>query len=132
MSFMNLYHAIWDTQSVLGMDIPGVNETMTKMDIRTREAAYLSPEQLKIGKKLKNIGEKNYGMLSMQNNEIEMLMQKSNNIISQQCDIFSLGVILYRLLLGEEPTPETPGMIKEQKLELESPDNDVFQAPFFL
>lgn len=44
MSFMNLYHAIWDTQSVLGMNIPGVQETMTKMDIRTREAAYLSPE----------------------------------------------------------------------------------------
>jgi len=44
MTFENLYHAVWDTKNVLGMDIPGVHETITKCDVRTREAAYLAPE----------------------------------------------------------------------------------------
>ena len=78
MTFLNLYHASWDTDTVLGMKIPGVSETITKLDVRTREAAYLSPEQLKIGKKLRSVINKNHGKASLDNHEIEMLMQKSN------------------------------------------------------
>jgi hypothetical protein len=37
------------------MDLPMIKETVTKIDNRTRQAAYLSPEHLEIGKKLKEI-----------------------------------------------------------------------------
>lgn len=36
MCFLNLYHASWDTKTLLEMEIPGVKETLTKLDLRTR------------------------------------------------------------------------------------------------
>lgn len=44
MCFLNLYHASWDTMDILKMNLPEVKETMTRIDNRTRNTDYLSPE----------------------------------------------------------------------------------------
>lgn len=51
--FQNLYHASWDTKQALGIDLPDVKETLTKFDMRTRQAEYLAPEHLAVGSKLR-------------------------------------------------------------------------------
>jgi serine/threonine protein kinase len=64
--------------------------------------------------------------------QIQALILKSASKITKQCDIYSIGAILYQMLLGEVPSPDCAKRIMEEKLEEESPDNDVYQVPFFL
>lgn len=52
--------------------------------------------------------------------------------ITAQCDIFSIGSILYRLLFGE-PLPKIyTEMIAHQKLHERSPDANVYKVPDFM
>ena len=44
MCFTNLYHANWNTKEVLKIDLPYMQETTLKFDIRTRNKVYISPE----------------------------------------------------------------------------------------
>lgn len=76
--------------------------------MRTRSEKYLSPEYLNISRALEDIRKKNLGDIDPQDADVEKLMFNSNNIVKDQCDIFSIGVILYRCLLGIEPDENCP------------------------
>jgi tRNA A-37 threonylcarbamoyl transferase component Bud32 len=45
MCFLNLYHAYWNPKQVLKIDLPNVQETTLKYDMRTRNTEFISPEQ---------------------------------------------------------------------------------------
>ena len=98
------------------MDLPMIKETVTKIDIRTRQAAYLSPEHLEIGKKLKEIIAPVNDWINPSEPQIVNLLAKSQLLITKQCDIYSIGAILYKMLLGEVPSPDCGNKIGEQKL----------------
>ena len=83
MCFLNLYHASWNTKEVLKMDLDEITETTTKIDIRTRNAEYLSPEQLKIGDALRQIADRNFGHISPKDPEVENLMAQSGKKITK-------------------------------------------------
>lgn len=110
MCFLNLYHASWDTVDVFKKNLPNVRETLTKVDIRTRNASYLSPEYLAVGEMMKNIIDRHEGA-EIVSHEGSRLLNKSASVVTVQCDIFSVGVILYRLLLGETPEPSLPAKL---------------------
>jgi len=52
MCFLNLYHTCWNHKQVLKIELPNIQETTIKYDMRTRNTEYISPEQAKIGKEL--------------------------------------------------------------------------------
>ena len=61
MCFLNLYHASWDTADVFKKNLPNVKETLTKIDIRTRNASHLPPEYLAVGEMVINLISRNEG-----------------------------------------------------------------------
>lgn len=46
-------------------------------------------------------------------------------------DIYSIGAILYRLLLGVPPNLEISESITKKRLHEKSPDTNVYQVPYF-
>jgi serine/threonine protein kinase len=53
------------------------------------------------------------------------------NKITKKCDIYAIGAIIYKLLLGVPPTAQILKYISDQKLHLNAPENNVFQVPPF-
>ena len=107
MCFPNLYHASWDTIEVFKKNLLNVKETLTKIDIRTRNGSYLSPEYLAVGETVRNLLAR-HEPPELLNHEIQQLLKKNASVVTEQCDIFSIGVILYRLLLGTTPDASLP------------------------
>lgn len=52
--------------------------------------------------------------------------------LSKQADVYSVGAILFRLLLGVPPTLDISEYISKKRLELKRPSDNVFEVPFFL
>ena len=52
--------------------------------------------------------------------------------MSKQADVYSVGAILFRLLLGVPPTLDISEYISKKRLELKRPSDNVFEVPFFL
>ena len=51
--------------------------------------------------------------------------------INKQCDIYSVGAILYRLLIGVPPSFEIAEYINKKRLNEKSPDSNVYEVPYF-
>jgi serine/threonine protein kinase len=54
--------------------------------------------------------------------EVKDLINANFNKITEQCDIYGIGAILYRLLLGETPDHEISRRINDEKMHLEDPE----------
>ena len=52
--------------------------------------------------------------------------------ITEHCDIYSIGAILYSLLLGTPPDPVVSQRIAHENMHQDSPDNNVYNIPYFL
>jgi serine/threonine protein kinase len=106
MCFLNLYHCCWNHKQVLKIDLPNIHETPIKYDMRTRNTPYLSPEQSKIGKELAEIAQIHNGKIDTLSADVNELFATNAQKITEHCDIYSIGAILYSLLLGEPPSHE--------------------------
>jgi serine/threonine protein kinase len=51
--------------------------------------------------------------------------------INKQCDIYSVGAILYKLLIGVSPSLDISDFICKKRLNEKSPDSNVYEVPFF-
>ena len=57
---------------------------------------------------------------------------QKNSKINSKCDIYSLGAIMYKLLIGKAPSPKISKYIAEKMLHLNVPQHDnVFNVPKF-
>lgn len=131
MSFLNLYYCSWNIQTTIGLYLPDDNDNLSIYDIRMRNKHYISPEQLQLGSDLANIASLHNGKLDESTSEVTDFFQNSRNKINKQCDIYSVGAILYRLLLGSPPSHEISDFIAKNKLNEKTPDSNVYEVPFF-
>lgn len=72
------------------------------------------------------------GKIDQNSAEVQDLFNVNQNKITEQCDIYSIGAILFRLLLGVAPDSEISRRINLDKMHLEDPEQNVFKVPFFL
>jgi serine/threonine protein kinase len=71
MCFTSLYHCVGDALANLGLDgTLDLDEDISKFDTRTRDSAYISPEQVSIGKELQAIGEIHNGKIDEKSSEV--------------------------------------------------------------
>ena len=56
----------------------------------------------------------------------------NQNKINKQSDIYAIGAILYRLLLGVSPVLEIAEHISKKRLHERSPEMNVYEIPYFL
>ena len=55
----------------------------------------------------------------------------NRNKLNKQCDIYSLGAILFKLLLGRPPSLSISDYIAKKRLNERSPDSNVYEVPYF-
>jgi hypothetical protein len=58
-------------------------------------------------------------------------MISSQPKLTLQSDIYAIGAFLFRLLLDSPPPKEVTEDIAENKMHKESPENNVFNIPYF-
>ena len=111
MCFLNLYHVSWKSKEILkntGFQGPDYEDNLSLYDIRTRNANYVSSEQIKIFEEMTQIAMMKNGKLDPDSYEIQefLLLKKyqRTNGISKLSDIYSIGAIMFKLLLGRAPT----------------------------
>jgi len=132
MCFLNLYHTNWNPAQVLKIDLPNMHETTIKFDMRTRNTEYISPEQSKIGRELQEIANLHNGKIDQFSTDVNELFATSAGKITEHCDIYSIGAILYSLLLGSPPETSVSHRISAENMHLDSPENNVYKIPYFL
>jgi serine/threonine protein kinase len=123
MCFLNLYHVSWKSKEILkntGFQGPDYEDNLSLYDIRTRNANYVSSEQIKIFEELMQIAMLKNGKLDPDSYEIQefLLLKKyqRTNGISKLSDIYSIGAIMFKLLLGRAPTQHISKYIAEHNL----------------
>lgn len=117
---------------MLKIDLPNVHETTIKYDMRTRNTDYISPEQAKIGKELQEIANLHNGKIDQYSADVNELFATSSSKITEHCDIYSIGAILYSLLLGKAPEISVSQHISGDNMHIDSPENNVYKIPYFL
>ena len=131
MQFANLYHCTKDAKGEIGFKYIGECKDISKFDVRTRNSHYISPEQVQIGRELNDIAEMNNGKLDPDNQAIIDFITESSTKITKKCDIYSLGAILYKFLIGSAPLAKISGVIGQKRLQENSPNANVYEVPFF-
>ena len=58
-------------------------------------------------------------------------MAQNDSKISKRCDVYSLGAILYKTLVGSSPTRKIASQIAAGDLHKQSPQANVYEVPFF-
>lgn len=56
----------------------------------------------------------------------------NSSIITERCDIYSIGAILYNLLIGKPAEESISERISKENMHEESPNNNVYNVPYFL
>lgn len=142
MCFLNLYHCSWKPKVLLkgtpyATGIDGLDDNLSIFDLRTRNRNYVSPEQLAIFEQLTDLtvvdGSSKIDEESYEIQEF-LLMKKhlKSNGISKLCDIYSIGALIFKLLMGRAPTLHLAKYINQNNLhELEGSKN-VYETPFFM
>lgn len=118
MCFLNVYHCSWNTKRTLNNPHVGAEfeDNITIFDIRTRDRDYISPEQVRIGNELADVVYQRNGKIDESQIEIkDFLAQHAGDkpSITKRCDIYSLGAIMFKLLLGRSPSPKVLEFIQE-------------------
>ena len=101
MQFSNLYHCSANAKEQVGfhyLDMQASN--VSKFDARTRSEQYISPEQVQMGQELMDIAMAHNGRIDVESQDIQDFIQENALKISSKCDLYSLGAIMYRCLLG--------------------------------
>jgi serine/threonine protein kinase len=108
-----------------------------------RNKDYIAPEQLVLGQELEDLLAPKNGRLLLQGGggddpsilgfapEVAEFYASNKEKINRQCDIYAVGAILYRLLLGEPPGPEIADFIQKKRLNEKSPQSNVYEVPYF-
>lgn len=84
--------------------------------MRTRNTEYISPEQAKIGKELQEIANLHNGKIDQYSADVNELFATNAQRITEHCDIYSIGAILYSLLLGTPPDPVVSQRIAHENM----------------
>jgi len=75
------------------------------------------------------------GKIDLNQYEIQefLLLKKHQKTkrITKQSDIYSLGAIIFKLLLGRAPSQSISEYIAEHKLHETTPDSNVYEVPYF-
>lgn len=100
MQFLNLYHCAANATEQIGFHYVDSRPNVSKFDARTRSEQYISPEQVQMGQELMEIAMAHNGRIDVESQAVQDFMQENALKISQKCDLYSLGAILYRCLLG--------------------------------
>ena len=77
------------------------------------------------------MGESHNGKIDPNSIDIHDFMIRSKAKIQKECDIYSIGAIMFRLLLDSPPPKEVSEHISINNLDNESPNNNVFKVPYF-
>jgi serine/threonine protein kinase len=77
------------------------------------------------------MGENHNGKIDGNSIDMSDFMIRSKAKIQKECDIYSIGAIMFRLLLDAPPTKEVNEYISGKNLDNESPNNNVFKVPYF-
>ena len=131
MQFLNLYHCAKDPKGDIGFKYISESKDISKFDIRTRNSFYISPEQVHAGKELNDIAEINNGKIDHENQAIIDFITENDAKITKKCDIYSLGAILYKFLIGTAPPARISQVIGQKRLQENSPNANVYEVPFF-
>ena len=105
MQFNNLYHCTSNGKQQIGFHYVDMQTNdISRFDLRTRSELYISPEQIQMGRELMDIAATRSGRMDPESQAIQEFMQENGAKITQKCDLYSLGAILHRCLLGQAPT----------------------------
>lgn len=151
-SFANLFHASWNPKTIL-KSICGVREytktgslpekefieqlfdNISIYDTRTRNKNFISPEQVKIGEELAAIALTKSGKIIEDSYDIQeflILKQKAKpQKLTKVCDIYSLGAIMFKLILGRAPSPKISKYIADHRLHEAKAGSNVYEIPYF-
>ena len=58
-------------------------------------------------------------------------MQVNDLKITKKSDIYSLGAILYKIIIGVPPPAKVPQLIGQKRLHEHVPQQNVYEVPFF-
>lgn len=117
---------------------------MSVYNTKVRHKDYISPEQLSLGQELEELlapkngrllhsplsGDDHHNQL-MFTPEVSEFNQSHRSKINKLCDIYAVGAILFRLLLGAPPTSDISDYIAKKRLNDKSPSMNVYEVPFF-
>jgi len=137
MCFLNLYHCSWKPHEIVPqMNLgPQYEDNISLYDIRTRNNNFISPEQIAVGEELAHIVQKKNGKIVEDTYGIQefLLLKRSQkpHVISMRCDIYSIGAIIFKLLLGRAPSQQISQFIEDNKLHETTPDSNVYEVPYF-
>ena len=127
MCFLNLFHCSWNTSETLknkGID-EDFEDNISLFDIRTRSQEFISPEQLQLGKELADIVFPRNGKIDESQHEIQDFMNSNFSQkkakINSKCDIYALGAIMYKLLIGKAPNHKVSKYISEKQFHMNVP-----------
>jgi serine/threonine protein kinase len=84
-----------------------------------------------LGKELETITQTRNGKIDMSSPEILEFIANNKDKIDKQSDIYAVGAILYKLLLGKPPSHDIADYINKKRLNEKKPDSNVYEVPFF-
>lgn len=136
MCFLNLYHCSWNTKATLSNPHVGAEfeDNITVYDIRTRDKDYISPEQVRIGNDLADVVYQRNGKVDESQIEVKDFLQQQKGekaSITKRCDIYSVGAIMFKLLLGTSPTSRVLNFIQDRNSQEMTPEQNVYTVPPF-
>ncbi|CAI2377761.1 unnamed protein product [Moneuplotes crassus] len=150
--FNSLFYCSWDPKKLLKKKIPNTEDNPSIYDLTMRRKEYLSPEYIEYGEKFQQIGKDPsfYGMEKSQNPNFSnselfqnMTFEESNRKIMNKigkittsCDIFSIGVILFKCLIGTTPPlsfyQSLSDYVNSKDIFEKKPSDNIYSPPAFL
>jgi serine/threonine protein kinase len=103
MQYLNLFHCIPQAYQDIGFKHIDSAISISAFDTRLRNMEYISPEQIQVGLELSEIAQQNNGMIDNSSQLVQDFKLENEHKISKQCDLYSLGAILFKCLLGAPP-----------------------------
>jgi serine/threonine protein kinase len=115
--------------------LPNEQQNLSRYNIKVRNRDYISPEQISLGTELEELlGPKNGRLIPEPKQhhydpfnitftpEVNEFHQSNQTKVSTLSDIYSIGAILYKLLIGTPPDLEISDHITKKRMWDKSPD----------